>query len=162
MNNESSDIIRMFYTAFDALLPAERREDARPLLPRSQLAEIEEMNGWVYERINNGVYKTGFASTQAAYEENVYPLFEALDRVERHLAERGTRYLFGDHVTEADVRLYPTIIRFDAAYHTIFKCNIKSEFTVAKKLVRWLICVGNSDSARLSKDTRLAAQAVLG
>lgn len=122
----------MFYTAFDALLPAERREDARPLLPHARRAEIEDMNAWVYERINNGVYKTGFASTQAAYEENVFPLFEALDRIERHLTDCGTKYLFGEHVTEADVRLYPTIIRFDAAYHTIFKCNIKSKYHVTR------------------------------
>jgi hypothetical protein len=84
----------------------------------------------VYDTINNGVYKCGFAATQAAYDANIYPLFKSLDRLELHLSNEkschGGPYLFGSHITEADIRLFPTIIRFDAAYHTIFQCNLKS------------------------------------
>ncbi|KAI9036580.1 uncharacterized protein KD926_001654 [Aspergillus affinis] len=116
-------------TIFDALLPAERREVNQPgggLYPAHLRGEIDAMNEWVYERINNGVYKTGFSTTQEAYDANVYPLFEALDRVEEHLAQSGHGpYLFGENITEADVRLYTTICRFDVAYYLIFRCNLK-------------------------------------
>lgn len=129
VNNESSEIIRMFYTEFDELLPAERREVNAPgggLYPVHLRGQIDEMNSWVYEKINNGVYKTGFATTQEAYDANVYPLFEALDRVEAHLADPAHQpYLFGRHITEADVRLYTTVCRFDVAYYLIFRCNLK-------------------------------------
>ncbi|KAL4819020.1 haloacid dehalogenase [Aspergillus spinulosporus] len=129
VNNESSEIIRMFYTEFDHLLPEERREVNQPgggLYPPHLRGEIDAMNEWVYDRINNGVYKTGFAATQEAYEANLYPLFEALDGLEEHLAQPGHQpYLFGEHITEADVRLYTTIARFDVAYYLIFKCNLK-------------------------------------
>jgi glutathionyl-hydroquinone reductase len=126
VNNESSEIIRMFYTEFDDLIPPERREANRPLFPEKLRSEIEEMNTWVYDTVNNGVYKTGFATTQDAYEANLFPLFKSLDRLEAHLGEKGHGpYLFGEHVTEADVRLYTTIIRFDVAYYLIFKCNLK-------------------------------------
>ncbi|KAL2872267.1 haloacid dehalogenase, type II [Aspergillus lucknowensis] len=128
VNNESSEIIRMFYTEFDDLLPEERREVNTPgggFYPAHLRKEIDEMNEWVYNRINNGVYKTGFATTQEAYEANLYPLFEALDRVEAHLAQPGHQpYLFGEHITEADIRLYTTIARFDVAYYLIFRCNL--------------------------------------
>ncbi|KAL4806992.1 glutathione S-transferase [Aspergillus unguis] len=129
VNNESSEIIRMFYTEFDDLLPKERREENQVgggLYPEHLRHEIDAMNEWVYDKINNGVYKTGFATTQDAYEANLYPLFEALDRVEEHLGQEGHQpYLFGEHITEADVRLYTTIVRFDVAYYLIFKCNLK-------------------------------------
>ncbi|EAU32283.1 hypothetical protein ATEG_06899 [Aspergillus terreus NIH2624] len=129
VSNESSEIIRMFYTAFDALLPPACRESHHPaggLYPAHLRGEIDAMNEWVYDKINNGVYKTGFATTQEAYDANVYPLFEALDRVEDHLAQPGHQpYLFGEHITEADVRLYTTICRFDVAYYLIFRCNLK-------------------------------------
>ncbi|KAE8397481.1 HAD-like domain-containing protein [Aspergillus pseudonomiae] len=129
VNNESSEIIRMFYTEFDHLLPDELREINRPgggFYPQPLRKDIDEMNEWVYHQINNGVYKTGFATTQQAYEENIYPLFEALDRVENHLAQPGHQpYLFGENITEADIRLYTTIARFDVAYYLIFRCNLK-------------------------------------
>lgn len=79
-----------------------------------------------YDTINNGVYKTGFATTQAAYEEHVYPLFKGLDRLEEHLSQPEHQpYLFGEHITEADIRLFPTMVRFDTAYYNTFRCNLK-------------------------------------
>lgn len=126
VNNESSEILRMLYTEFDAFIPEDRTEAARPLFPKHLRKEIEEMNEWVYNDINNGVYKTGFATSQEAYEEHVFPLFASLDRLEKHLSETGhSPYLFGEHITEADIRLFTTIIRFDVAYFTLFRCNIK-------------------------------------
>ncbi|KAI9688817.1 MAG: hypothetical protein M1822_001174 [Bathelium mastoideum] len=128
VNNESSEIIRSFYTAFDDLLPARLQEANKPdggLLPKHLEKEIDEMNSWVYDTINNGVYKAGFAGNQKVYEEHVYPIFESLQRVEDHLQSRGTPYLFGEDITEADIRLYPSIARFDVAYNPIFKCNLK-------------------------------------
>ncbi|RAK73728.1 uncharacterized protein BO72DRAFT_227674 [Aspergillus fijiensis CBS 313.89] len=129
VNNESGEIIRMFYSEFDDLLPHELRETHRlggNFYPPHLRAEIDAMNSWVYDKINNGVYKTGFATTQEAYLDNLYPLFEALDRIEDHLAQPGHQpYLFGKEITEADIRLYPTIARFDVAYYLIFRCNLK-------------------------------------
>ncbi|KAL8801198.1 MAG: hypothetical protein Q9182_004647 [Xanthomendoza sp. 2 TL-2023] len=129
VNNESSEIIRMLESAFDEFLPEIEREESkgeRGLYPMHLREKIDEMNEWVYEKINNGVYKTGFAATQEAYESHVIPLFEALDRVEKHLTEAGdSPFLFGKSITEADVRLYTTLIRFDAAYFTLFKCNVR-------------------------------------
>jgi putative glutathione S-transferase len=132
----------MFYSAFDAFLPEERRESTKGeagLFPPHLHTEIEEMNDWVYNTINNGVYKTGFASTQAAYEENVFSLFKSLDRLELHLAEGEHQpYIFGKNITEADIRLYTTIARFDVAYFTIFKCNLKMIRYEYPKLHLWL------------------------
>lgn len=129
VSNESSEIIRMFYSEFDDLLPEQKREVSKVgggMYPAHLRKEIDAMNEWVYDRINNGVYKTGFATTQEAYESNLIPLFEALGRVEEHLARPGHQpYLFGEHITEADVRLYTTVARFDVAYYLIFKCNLK-------------------------------------
>ncbi|TKA64986.1 hypothetical protein B0A49_01180 [Cryomyces minteri] len=142
VSNESSDIIRMFYTAFDGLLPPEKREETKGeagLLPKSLQPAIEEMNQWVYDFISNGVYKTGFASTQEAYEEHIYPLFESLDRVEEHLGQPGHQpYLFGEHITDADIRLYTAIIRFDVAYHTLFRCNLKMIRHDYPRMYEWL------------------------
>ena len=138
VNNESSEIIRMFYSTFDAFVDHSRRESVRAMLPDGKRAEIEAMNEWVYDTINNGVYKTGFASTQKAYNESVRKLFESLDRIEAHLETNGSKYLLGDHITEADVRLYPTIVRFDVAYHTLFKCNLKMIRHDYPRLHTWL------------------------
>lgn len=141
VNNESSEIIRMLYSEFDELLPEAFREVNRPgggLYPEHLRGEIDEMNSWVYPLINNGVYKTGFATTQAAYEENIYPLFEALDRVEAHLGQPEHQpFLFGECISEADIRLYTTISRFDVAYYLIFKCNLKMIRHDYPRIDRW-------------------------
>ncbi|KAF2181697.1 glutathione S-transferase [Zopfia rhizophila CBS 207.26] len=142
VNNESSEIIRIFFEAFDEFLPPEKREvnkgDAA-FIPKHLTNEIDELNAWVYDTVNNGVYKTGFASTQSAYDEHVAKLFESLDRLEYHLQEsQHYPYLFGDHITEADIRLYTTLIRFDVAYYTLFKCNIKMIRTDYPRLHAWL------------------------
>lgn len=141
VNNESSEIIRMFYTEFDDLLPAELREGGPrgELYPKHLRGEIDAMNEWVYDKINNGVYKSGFATSQQAYDANVYPLFEALDRIESHLSEPGHQpYLFGENITEADIRLFVTAIRFDVAYYSVFKCNIKMIRHDYPRIHRWL------------------------
>jgi len=122
VNNESSEIIRMLNTAFNDQLPAE--EAALDLYPEALRAEIDSVNEWVYDTVNNGVYKTGFSTTQTAYETAIKPLFASLDRLEGMLA--GKDYLVGDRLTEADVRLFTTIVRFDPVYHGHFKCNIGS------------------------------------
>jgi putative glutathione S-transferase len=116
VNNESSEIIRMLNSAFDAFTDA--REDYYPEALRS---EIDRINGLVYPNINNGVYRAGFATTQEAYGEAFRDLFTALDEVEGILAKQ--RYLAGARVTEADWRLFTTIIRFDPVYVGHFKCN---------------------------------------
>ncbi len=118
VSNESAEIIRMFNSAFDEVGAAEGN-----FLPLELLAEIDEINAFVYSAVNNGVYKAGFATTQEAYEEPVTELFDALDTLEARLAER--RYLIGDILTEADWRLFTTLVRFDAVYVGHFKCNIR-------------------------------------
>ncbi|MCJ1409453.1 hypothetical protein MMC19_003534 [Ptychographa xylographoides] len=142
VNNESADIIRMLYSAFDAFVPEHLREVNKPgggLYPDRLRSEIDAMNVWVYDTVNNGVYKTGFASTQEAYDANIYPLFKSLDRLEEHLGHKDHQpYLFGAHITEADIRLYVTLIRFDAAYYTIFKCNLKMVRHDYPRLHAWL------------------------
>lgn len=118
VSNESADIIRMFNTAFNDLTG-----NTDNYYPDDQAAEIDQINALVYHHINNGVYKAGFATTQSAYEEAVIALFRALDTVEQRLANQ--RYLAGDSLTEADWRLFTTLIRFDAVYYGHFKCNLK-------------------------------------
>ncbi|MBO6726617.1 MAG: glutathione S-transferase family protein [Rhizobiaceae bacterium] len=116
VSNESSEIIRMLNTAFDEWGDASLDFYPEPLRP-----EIDEINDLVYGAINNGVYRTGFATTQEAYEEAYGELFKALDVVEGRLA--AGRYLVGDTLTEADWRLFTTLVRFDAVYYSHFKCN---------------------------------------
>lgn len=116
VNNESAEIIRMLNSAFD-----EWGDDSIDLYPEPLREQIDQLNALVYERINNGVYKAGFARSQSAYEKAFDRLFGALDQIERRLAK--SRWLVGDQPTEADWRLFPTLIRFDAVYHGHFKCN---------------------------------------
>ena len=118
VNNESADIIRILNSDFNALTG--NYDDYYPELLRSDIDEINEL---VYHSINNGVYKSGFATTQEAYEEAVNALFDALEEVETRLS--SSRYLVGDTLPEADWRLFPTLIRFDPVYHGHFKCNKK-------------------------------------
>ena len=117
VNNESSEIIRMLDTAFDGFEGVNRQR----FYPAHLAAEIDALNDWIYSDVNNGVYRCGFARTQAAYDEAFDKLFDALDRLDARLATR--RYLCGDTITEADWRLYATLVRFDLAYHGQFRCN---------------------------------------
>lgn len=117
VNNESAEIIRMLNSAFQAF-------STRPeldLYPATLRSEIDAVNAWIYPNINNGVYRSGFAQSQQAHEQAVDALFKALERAERLLSAQD--YLCGGVLTEADVRLFTTLIRFDAVYHTHFKCN---------------------------------------
>ena len=118
VNNESSEIIRMFNKAFDGLGAA-----PGDFYPEALRDEIDAVNARVYDTVNNGVYKAGFATSQEAYEEALTPLFESLDWLEERLSQR--RYLVGDQLTEADIRLFTTLIRFDAVYVGHFKCNLR-------------------------------------
>ena len=119
VSNESSEIIRMLNSAFDPV-------GAKPgdYYPEPLRAEIDQLNDRIYTTVNNGVYKCGFATTQAAYEEALGPLFETLDWLEQRLSTQ--RYLMGDRVTEADWRLFTTLVRFDPVYVGHFKCNLRS------------------------------------
>ncbi|MEX5728394.1 putative glutathione S-transferase [Rhodovulum iodosum] len=136
VSNESAEIIRMFNSAFDGLTG--NRDDYWPEALRN---EIEEVNARVYDTVNNGVYKAGFATTQEAYDEAAYALFDSLDWLEKRLATR--RYLAGDQVTEADWRLFTTLVRFDAVYHLHFKCNrnrlidMPNLWSYARELYQW-------------------------
>jgi glutathionyl-hydroquinone reductase len=118
VNNESAEILRMFNAAFDGC-------GARPgdYYPAPLRPEIDAVNARVYDTLNNGVYKAGFATTQTAYEEAFGPLFATLDWLEGRLTTE--RYLLGAALTEADIRLYTTLVRFDAVYHGHFKCNLR-------------------------------------
>lgn len=118
VSNESSEILRMFNCAFDDVGAKEGN-----YFPVQYGAQIEEINSFVYQHINNGVYKVGFATEQSVYEQEVVALFEALDELEARLATQ--RYLIGAHITEADWRLFTTLVRFDAVYYSHFKCNIR-------------------------------------
>lgn len=118
VNNESSEIIRMLNSAFDAFT-----EVNADFYPPELREAIDEINALIYPSINNGVYRTGFATTQAAYEEAFLALFDALDSIESRLASH--RYLIGPAITEADIRLFTTLVRFDAVYVGHFKCNLR-------------------------------------
>jgi putative glutathione S-transferase len=118
VSNESAEIIRMFNSAFEGLGAA-----PGDYYPADLAAEIEALNARIYANVNNGVYKAGFATTQEAYEEAVYPLFETLDFLEARLSR--SRYLCGTRLTEADIRLFTTLLRFDLVYVGHFKCNLR-------------------------------------
>ncbi|KIV93424.1 hypothetical protein PV10_04637 [Exophiala mesophila] len=136
VSNESSEIIRMFYTEFDDIIAPEYRDVV--LFPKDLQAQIEETNSWTYDDINNGVYKSGFATTQEAYEKNVTQLFKSLDRVEAHLASGPGPFYFGSNITEADVRLFTTIVRFDPVYVQHFKTNLRDIRSGYPNIHRWL------------------------
>ncbi|KDR30450.1 MULTISPECIES: glutathione S-transferase family protein [Caballeronia] len=131
VNNESSEIIRMLNSAFDGI-------GAKPgdYYPRELREEIDTLNARIYDTVNNGVYKAGFATTQAAYEEAVMPLFETLDFLEERLGTH--RHIAGDRFTEADIRLFTTLVRFDAVYFGHFKCNLRriADYPNLSKFVR--------------------------
>lgn len=118
VNNESSEIVRMLNAEFD-----EFGDAALDLYPADLHSDIDEINQFVYEAINNGVYRAGLAKGQAAYEEAFNRLFSALDELETRLGRQ--RWLVGDRFTEADLRLFPTLLRFDTVYYVLFKCNLR-------------------------------------
>ncbi|NKE70589.1 glutathione S-transferase family protein [Candidatus Manganitrophus noduliformans] len=118
VSNSDDDIMRMLNSELNALTDVKTDFYPAPLR-----AEIDEINNFIYPNINDGVYRAGFATTQASYEQAVRNLFDALDRIEARLSKQ--RYLVGQQITEADWRLFPTLIRFDAVYHGHFKCNIR-------------------------------------
>lgn len=118
VTNESSEIIRMFNSAFDNIGAI-----AGDYYPESLREDIDRLNDRIYDTLNNGVYKAGFATTQEAYNEAIVPLFDTLDFLEQRLS--STRYLTGDTITEADWRLFTTLVRFDPVYVGHFKCNIR-------------------------------------
>lgn len=118
VSNESADIVRMLNSAFAGVVP-----ETIDLYPLDKRPEIDTWNALIYDTINNGVYRAGFASSQDAYATAAVEVFDNLDRIDQHLA--GCRYLCGEALTEADVRLFPTLARFDVAYHYAFRCNLK-------------------------------------
>jgi len=121
VNNESSEIIRIFNSAFNHLLPADKA--AVDLYPEELRTEIDSINEWMFEMLNMGVYKAVMAMTQEGYEKAVIAVFDALDRIEKLL--EGKDHLVGGVLTEADIRLYVTILRFDVAYYGLCKCNFR-------------------------------------
>ncbi|MGB1800332.1 MAG: glutathione S-transferase family protein [Gammaproteobacteria bacterium] len=118
VSNESAEIIRMFNSAFEEL-----GAEATDYYPKQLRNDIDEINSRIYDTVNNGVYKAGFATSQLAYEDAVIPLFETLDWLEERL--KTQRYLMGEQITEADWRLFTTLVRFDPVYYGHFKCNLK-------------------------------------
>lgn len=119
VNNESADIVRIFNAGFGALAT-----DTYDLYPEELRAGIDPLNDRIYAKLNNGVYRAGFATTQIAYEEAFRAVFEMLDELEQRLSD-GRSFLFGERFTEVDIRLFVTLIRFDAAYHGLFKTNLR-------------------------------------
>ncbi|KAJ3163259.1 S-glutathionyl-(chloro)hydroquinone reductase [Geranomyces michiganensis] len=131
VNNESSEVIRMLNTAFDQWSSA---PDVS-FYPDNLVKEIDSLNEWIYDEINNGVYKAGFATSQEAYETNYKKVFSGLQKVEKILAEK--KWLCGETLTEADIRLWTTIIRFDPVYHTHFKCTGGTITHDYPNILRW-------------------------
>lgn len=119
VNNESADILRMLNSGFGALA-----DDRIDLYPEDLRAEIDALNESIYPRLNNGVYRAGFATTQVSYQQAFNDVFSQLDELELRLQD-GRTFLLGERLTEADIRLFVTLVRFDAAYHGLFKCNLR-------------------------------------
>jgi putative glutathione S-transferase len=151
VNNESAEIIRMLNSAFDALATREMPD----MYPLDLRGEIDKINELIYHNVNNGVYRSGFATSQEAYETAVNGLFDTLDTLEQRLASR--RYLLGERITEADWRLFATLVRFDAVYVGHFKCNRKriadypnlSNYT--RELYQWPGIAGITDIQRIKE-----------
>jgi glutathionyl-hydroquinone reductase len=135
VNNESSEIIRMFNSAFDGLGAA-----PGDYYPENLWDEIDRLNQLIYDTVNNGVYRCGFATSQEAYDEAIQPLFATLDLLEERLADQP--YLLGSRLTEADWRLFTTLVRFDAVYVGHFKCNLRRivDYPNLWRYVRELYC----------------------
>ena len=133
VSNESADIIRMFNSAFDSA-----GATGMDYYPQPKRAEIDALNERIYATVNNGVYKAGFAKTQEAHDKAITALFDTLDWLEARLSRQP--YLTGDHITEADWRLFTTLVRFDAVYHGHFKCNIRRlvDYPALSRLTRSL------------------------
>ncbi|HEU0223539.1 MAG TPA: glutathione S-transferase family protein [Paracoccaceae bacterium] len=150
VSNESSEIIRMFNSAFDGLTGNRLDFWPEPLRPA-----IDEVNARIYETVNNGVYRAGFATTQEAYDEAATALFETLDWLEARLSAQ--RYLLGSRITEADWRLFTTLARFDLVYHGHFKCNRRrlvdypALFAYARELYQWPGVAGTVDFAQIAR-----------
>ena len=155
VNNESSEILRMFGTGVFKELVDTEKPYKTDLYPKKLRTEIDEIEDWIYNNINNGVYKTGFAESQQAYEKNVLEVFKYLDKVETHLKEKTEKlfnedrsssvvdshpvYLVGEQITEADIRLYTTVVRFDPVYHQHFKCNFNTIRDGYPHIHKWLL-----------------------
>ncbi|KAF5322083.1 hypothetical protein D9619_002105 [Psilocybe cf. subviscida] len=133
VNNESAEIIRIFNSSFDELLPASYQTN---FYPAELQGEIDTLNEWVYPGINNGVYRAGFATSQSAYETAVREVFSALDRVEGIL--QGKDFLVGGRLTEADIRLFVTVIRFDPVYVGHYKCNLRTIRADYPAINKWM------------------------
>lgn len=148
VNNESADIVRMLNTAFEGLGSV---ADAPNLYPAALATDIDALNERIYPRLNNGVYQAGFASSQAAYDEAYGQVFGMLDELEARFAD-GRQWLFGEAFTEADIRLFVTLVRFDAAYHGLFKCNrnqLKDMNNLHAYMLRVMALPGIADTVRL-------------
>lgn len=146
VNNESADIMRMINSGFGALADGEF-----DLYPEELRAAIDALNDRVYPWLNHGVYRAGFATTQVAYEEAFADVFTVLDELEERVG-RGGPFLFGDRLTETDVRLFVTLVRFDAAYHSLFKCNLRrlTDYTaLSAYLARFLALPGVRETVNM-------------
>ena len=138
VNNESAEILRFLETAFDDMLPEEAR--ARNFYPEHLRGRIDEICEWMQRDLNLGVYRAGFAPNQEVYEKNVVPVFDALNRLEKLLAENNEKgpFVLGEEMTEVDLRLFPTLIRFDTVYVQHFKCNLGTIRHSYPRLNRWM------------------------
>lgn len=146
VSNESADIVRMLNSAFAGI-----KDQGPDFYPHDLAVEIDALNAYLYTDLNNGVYQAGFASSQHAYEEAYGKVFAALDELESRLAD-GRAYLFGDRLTETDVRLFVTLVRFDVAYHGLFKCNrntLRAMPGLHAYMHRMLALDGIADTVRL-------------
>lgn len=146
VNNESADIVRMLNTAFNGVI-----DQGPDLYPEDLASDIDTLNQHLYTHLNNGVYQAGFAATQTAYQEASERVFKTLDTMEARLQD-GRTYLFGDRLTESDLRLFVTLVRFDAAYHGLFKCNrntLKSMPNLHRYMHRILALNGIADTVNI-------------